>query len=313
MRESAGEHVFRLDFRPPFDWNSLLAFLSLRAIPGVESVEGSCYRRTISRDGRAGWMEAAREKGVAALAIRLSFDDTQCRANTTERVRRMFDLHADPGEIASRLGGDPFLASLVAQRPGLRVPGCWDGFELSVRAILGQQVTVKGASTLAGRLVHEFGTPVEPRGALTHLFPRPETLADADIGRIGLPAARAATIRGLAAAVRDGHISFAGAMDGPEVRARLRELAGIGDWTTQYVAMRALRDPDAFPSADLALLRAAGVRTARELEQRSQAWRPCRAYAAMHLWHSLGQSSAPIKMPPVKTGPSRRRSGFIGG
>lgn len=279
--------AFRLSFQRPLDWDRLLAFLSRRAIPGVESVEAGCYRRTISLNALPGRIEASLAKDENAVAVRISFPDPRGVPQVAERVTRMFDLHAEPLQIAGLLSRDPFLAKHLATSPGLRVPGCWDGYELAVRAVLGQQVTVKGASTLAGRLAREFGVAVPPHGGLTHLFPPPEVLAGADLARIGLPAARAKTIRGLATAVRDGDISFAHTADGAVVLHRFRQLPGIGDWTAQYVAMRVFRDPDAFPCSDLSLLRATGVRHARDLEKRSQSWRPWRAYAAMHLWQSL--------------------------
>jgi AraC family transcriptional regulator of adaptative response / DNA-3-methyladenine glycosylase II len=282
--EPDNEYLFRLRFRRPFDWNRMLAFLSLRATPGVEVVEAGCYRRTISLDGLSGSIEAVLEKDESAIRVRICFADPRRLFFIIERVRYMFDLNADPYEIAGQLGADPLLAKQVALTSGLRVPGCWDGFELAVRAVLGQQVTVRGASTLAGRLVREFGAAVAPRRGLTHLFPLPGVLADADLARIGLPAARAKTIRGLASAVSDGRMSFAGVVDVADFLIRFRQLPGIGDWTAQYVAMRAFGDPDAFPSGDLGLLRAAAIRHARELEERSHAWRPWRAYAAMYLW-----------------------------
>jgi AraC family transcriptional regulator of adaptative response / DNA-3-methyladenine glycosylase II len=285
--EPDNEYFFRLRFRGPFAWNRILAFLSPRAIPGVEAVEAGCYRRTISVNGLSGCIEASLDRDGNAVGVRICFPEPRCLFPIVERVRHLFDLNADPAGVASHLGHDPLLARRAAFAPGLRVPGCWDGFELAVRAVLGQQVTVKGASTLAGRLVREFGAAVPARGGLTHLFPLPGALAAADLTRIGLPSARAETVRGLAAAVRDGRISFNGVVDVPDFLARFRELPGIGDWTAQYVAMRAFGDPDAFPSGDLGLLRAAGMRHARELEERSQAWRPWRAYAAMHLWQSL--------------------------
>jgi AraC family transcriptional regulator of adaptative response / DNA-3-methyladenine glycosylase II len=281
------EYVFALSYRSPFEWDRMLRFLSLRAIPGVELVEESRYRRTISLGGLTGSIEASLSTGESAVSLRIRFPDPRWLFPIVERVRNMFDLNADPLDIAGHLGADPLLRKHVATAPGLRVPGCWDGFELAIRAILGQQVTVKGASTLAGRLVREFGTAVDSCGGLTHLFPTAAVLAQADLARIGLPAVRAETIRGLASAVCDGRIVFTGIVDIADFLLQIRKLAGIGDWTAQYVAMRAIGDPDAFPSGDLGLLRAAGMRRPRELEERSQAWRPWRAYAAMHLWQSL--------------------------
>jgi AraC family transcriptional regulator, regulatory protein of adaptative response / DNA-3-methyladenine glycosylase II len=176
------------------------------------------------------------------------------------------------------------LASRIEAIPGLRVPGCWDGFELAVRAILGQQVSVKAASTLAGRLVRVFGTPIAASPPLTHLFPRPELLAEADVARIGLPRKRAQTVRALAREVSEGRIVFGQVHNVRDFQARLQELPGIGDWTAQYIAMRALGEPDAFPASDLGLLRYASLDHEHELLRRAEAWRPWRAYAAMYLW-----------------------------
>src|SRR6266513_3065885 len=194
--------------------------------------------------------------------------------------------------IVRGLRTDPVLVGPVEARRGLRVPGCWNGFELTTRAILGQQVTVKGATALAGRLVSNFGRRFSAANGLTHLFPLPEVLADAKLTSIGLPAARAETIRTLARAVSDGQISFEGIVDSEAFLARLCEIPGIGKWTAQYVAMRALGEPDAFPRGDLGLLHALNLESARELEQRSEAWRPWRAYAAMYLWSIASESKA---------------------
>jgi AraC family transcriptional regulator of adaptative response / DNA-3-methyladenine glycosylase II len=282
--EAENEYLFHLRFRGPLDWDGMLRFLEHRAIPGVETVEQGCYRRTISLNGSSGAIQASLESAQCAVAVRIRFADARWLFLIVERMRRLFDLNADPFEIAAHLSGDPILSGPLARHAGLRVPGCWDGFELAVRAVLGQQVTVKGASTLAGRLAREFGTPINGGGGLTHLFPRPKMLANADLSKIGLPGARAESIRGLARAAADGQISFGGATDVTAFRERFCELPGIGDWTAQYVAMRAFGDPDAFPVSDLWLLRATAMRHPRELEERSKAWRPWRAYAAMCLW-----------------------------
>ncbi|MGH9794897.1 MAG: AlkA N-terminal domain-containing protein [Candidatus Acidiferrales bacterium] len=278
------EYVFRLRFRPPMDWHGMLAFLAPRATPGVEVVEKGCYRRTISLNGSIGCIEASLEQPRDAIAVRIHFEDARWLFLIVDRMRRMFDLNADPFEIAAHLGADSLLAKHLALHSGLRVPGCWDGFELAVRAVLGQQVTVERATALAGRLVQEFGAPVAARRGLTHVFPTPKVLASADLDDFGLPTVRAASIRALARAVLDGHISFTGAVDAGAFLARFRELPGIGDWTAQYVAMRAFGEPDAFPSADRGLMRAASMPSPWQLEKRSQAWRPWRAYAAMLLW-----------------------------
>jgi AraC family transcriptional regulator of adaptative response / DNA-3-methyladenine glycosylase II len=213
----------------------------------------------------------------------------------------MFDLSADSEEIASHLRRDPVLADRVASRPGLRIPGCWDGFELAVRAILGQQVTVAGASTLSGRLVRAFGTPVVVSKDLTHIFPAPEKLAESDLTKIGLPKARAECTRLLARAVRDRNIAFSGAVNAEEFLSQFSGLPGIGPWTAQYVLMRALGEPDAFPSGDLGLLRALGLRNPRELESRAQRWRPWRAYAAMYLWQGTLKNEQHLFHPDRKS------------
>jgi AraC family transcriptional regulator of adaptative response / DNA-3-methyladenine glycosylase II len=187
------------------------------------------------------------------------------------------------------------LAERIKAQPGLRVPGSWNGFELAVRAILGQQVSVKGASTLAGRLAKTFGEPFSTASGLTHIFPTPQALAEANFAGIGLPGARAETIRGLARAVCNGQINFEGVVDSAAFLERLCEIPGIGHWTAQYVAMRALREPDAFPSTDLGLLRALNLTNARELDRRSETWRPWRAYAAMHIWNMKREEKSPAK------------------
>ncbi len=282
--EEEHEYRFLLRFRPPFDWKGLLEFLAPRAIPGVEVVEPETYRRSFQIDNHEGWLQAALDKD--AVALRIHFPDPRSLFLIVERARRLFDLTADPAEINRHLRRDPILAPGVAARPGLRVPGSWDGFELAIRAVLGQQVTVRGASTLAGRLVREFGVFIATNHGLTHIFPGAAKLADADVARIGLPRARANTIRALAQAVTKSDICFDGVANVEEWKQSFCSVPGIGDWTAQYVAMRALGEPDAFPAADLGLLHATGLRNSRELEARSQAWRPWRAYAAMHLWQS---------------------------
>jgi AraC family transcriptional regulator, regulatory protein of adaptative response / DNA-3-methyladenine glycosylase II len=284
------EYLFRLHFRPPFHWDALLAFLARRAIPGVEAVGMDRYCRTISLNGHAGSLGVSLEKNGLALEVRISFPEPRWLFLIVERLRRMFDLAADPREIAAHLTVDPLLAKQIEAMPGLRVPGCWDGFELAVRAILGQQVSVAGASTLAGRLVRTFGTAISASPPLTHLFPAPEVLAGGDVARIGLPKKRAETIRALARAVSEGRIVFSSVANVEDFQSRLRELSGIGNWTVQYIGMRALGDPDAFPASDLGLLRGASMLYERELARRAEAWRPWRAYAAMYLWQGMEES-----------------------
>ena len=191
--------------------------------------------------------------------------------------------------MASATWRTGFSLGTVKQDPGLRVPGCWDGFELATRAILGQQITVKGATALAGRMARTFGQPCSAPGQLTYIFPTAETLAEANLRTVGLTAARAETVRRLARAVSDGQIRFSGDVDADAFEARLCEIPGIGKWTAQYVAMRALGEPDAFPSGDLGLLQSLGLTSSRELEERAEAWRPWRAYAAVYFWYSARQ------------------------
>jgi AraC family transcriptional regulator of adaptative response / DNA-3-methyladenine glycosylase II len=283
--QPANEYLFRLRFRPPYDWKGMLSFLAARATPGVELVELGRYRRSISLSGKHGYFEVSLDEGNDALAVRVQFGDPRSLFFIVERVRAMFDLNADCAAIVRSLRTDPLLGRCVEANPGLRVPGCWNGFELATRAILGQQITVKGATALAGRIAKAFGRPFSAAGGLTHLFPSPEVLADADLASVGMPGARARSIRALARAVCEGQISFEGILESDAFLGRLREIPGIGEWTAQYVAMRALGEPDAFPSSDLGLLRALALVNSRELEQRAEAWRPWRAYAALYLWN----------------------------
>lgn len=293
----------RLPYRSPFDWRSLIAFLAPRAIPGVEQVTPEFYRRSVDCEGAAGLLEVRPAGGSAHLLFRLRPPATRGLIELVQRARSLFDCDADLLPVVDQLGKDPRLRDLVRARPGLRLPGAWDGFELGVRAILGQQVTVAAATTLAGRLARAFGRPFGGDGAgVTHLFPSPAALAEADIARLGLPRARAEAVRGLARAVAEGRISLTPAAPLLETRAGLRAIPGIGPWTVEYIAMRALRDPDAFPKEDLGLLRfwpagaqgaratvgrgaaGAGRTSAAELERRAEPWRPWRSYAVMHLW-----------------------------
>lgn len=285
------QYRFRLRFRPPYDWDGMLRFLAARATPGVESVEAGTYSRTISALGSHGWIDVALDWENDTLLVRVQFGDPRALFFIVERIRAMFDLNADWVSIAPSLRSDPVLGRWVNAEPGLRVPGCWSGFELAIRAILGQQITVKGATALAGTLVRTFGQRVSNGGSLTHLFPTPEVLAEADLGRIGMPRSRSATIRAFAKAVCQGQVSFEGIIATDEFLTRLCEIPGIGKWTAQYIAMRALGEPDAFPSGDVGLLRALGLDNPRDLERRAEAWRPWRAYATMYLWHNAAHRS----------------------
>lgn len=284
-----GEITVRLEYRPPYDWSAMLDFLRARAIAGVEQVDANEYRRTIELDAVRGTV-AVRPADGHALQVTLRFAELSALAVVIARVRRAFDLTADPLAIGAHLARDAALAPLVRARPGLRVPGAWDGFELAARAVLGQQISVSAAATLAGRIVAAHGTPLSvPEGSLTHVFPRASVLAVADLSRLGMPASRAATLSSLAAAVVADPDLLSASRDLADVVGRLRSIRGVGGWTAQYVALRQLREPDAFPAADLGLRRALAdhrgrLPSARELLERADRWRPWRAYAAQHLW-----------------------------
>jgi AraC family transcriptional regulator, regulatory protein of adaptative response / DNA-3-methyladenine glycosylase II len=280
---SAGPSTLQLRFRPPYDYDALLSFLAKRAIAGVESIQGDVYRRTFLLDRQPGWLEVQPCAGHS-LTLRIEQVRPARLLHVASRVRRMFDLDADPLAIHSNLKHDSRLARLIDARPGLRVAGAWDAFELGVRAILGQQVSVAGASTLTARVAAQFGHPVPFQiDGLNCTFPEAQELIDAHLS-IGIPAARADAIREFARAMASGSLVFDGAHDSAGCVERLCAIRGLGPWTAQYIAMRALSDPDAFPAGDLALLRAAGLRTAAQLEHHAERWRPWRAYAAMHLW-----------------------------
>jgi AraC family transcriptional regulator of adaptative response / DNA-3-methyladenine glycosylase II len=291
---SGSEVNILLRYRPPYDWRGVLGFLQARAISGVEAVLPDAYARTIEIDGVHGVVIVGPAPGDALKAT-LRFPRLSLLPKIIARLRRVFDLASDPQAIGTELAEDPLLAPLVRERPGLRVPGAWDGFELAVRAVLGQQITVKAAAALAAKLVAGFGEPLSLQGAsvdgLTHLFPRPERLASADLSPLGIPSSRVRTLKMLAAAVESDPEILGARRDPAECLTQLRTIPGIGEWTAQYIAMRELREPDAFPADDVALRRAMGRDgrrpTPRELIARAERWRPWRAYAAQHLWASL--------------------------
>lgn len=281
-----------LSYRSPLDFERILEFLRVRAIPGVECVTDRAYQRTITVGGRVGSLEVACASSEL-LALEVCGLDAVDLLAVVERVRDVFDLNADPWVIGSLLGEDARLAACVKEHAGVRVPGAWDGFELAVRAILGQQVSVRGATTLSGRLVERFGVPLESSaGALTHLFPEPEVLASADLSKLGMPSARGKAINALARAVASEGLELSPVADEVVVREQLLALPGVGPWTADYIAMRALKQPDAFPVGDLGLRKALAtdgdVPSSRQLARESEHWRPWRAYAAMLLWQSLG-------------------------
>jgi AraC family transcriptional regulator of adaptative response / DNA-3-methyladenine glycosylase II len=341
----------RLDYRPPLDWERLLAFLTPRALPHIESVAGGVYRRAFRLAELEGWLEVRPAKRRSSLELIL-----HCRRGSAwaggqpaaghsgngssksgtshasgdwhpegerlpallplvQRCRALFDLDSDPAAVAERFADDEDLASRFAEAPGIRVPGAWDPFEVAVRAVLGQQVTVRGATTLAGRLIERWGERLDAGGhagrsdSLDRTFPPPERLAEVPLEEIGLTRARAAALRALAKGVAEGEIVLDGSAAAEQVCAAMCRIRGLGDWTAQYVAMRALADPDAFPASDLHLRRAlvGEELSARALEKRAEAWRPWRAYAAMLLWQTAPEP-APALIERSKTHPAAVRA-----
>jgi AraC family transcriptional regulator, regulatory protein of adaptative response / DNA-3-methyladenine glycosylase II len=289
--------VLRLRYRSPYDWENMLGFLHARAIPGVEVVESGRYLRTVEVDGAIGSIAVTHLPKQQSLAISIRFPNVKSLPPIVARVRRLFDLGADIETIDEHLSADPALARLVAQNPGLRAPGGWDGFEIAVRAILGQQISVIAARRLAGELVQRHGRTVplsfRIHPALSRVFPVAKRLASVSSIGLGMPAARLATLKATAeAAVADPNLFRPfGAID--ETIGRLKSIRGIGEWTAQYIALRAVREMDAFPATDIGLLRGAAsldgtTVTPANLLGRAECWRPWRAYAAQHLWAADG-------------------------
>jgi AraC family transcriptional regulator of adaptative response / DNA-3-methyladenine glycosylase II len=283
----------RLRYRAPYDWSAMLAYLRARAIDGLEHVDERRYRRTLVEQGQTGTLEVAHLPEQSSLSARIRFPDVRALPLIIARVRSVFDLGADVTSIGAHLARDPALAALIAERPGLRAPGAWDGFELGARAILGQQVSVEAGRRLAGQLVQACGARVSAIEsgdvALSSTFPDAARVAESDLGALRMPNARRQALAALARAVLADPALFHPLGTVEETVARLRAIPGIGEWTAQYIAIRAVREPDAFPAGDVALQRGAcasdGTRpSSRELLRRAESWRPWRAYAAQHLW-----------------------------
>ena len=277
--------VCEVGYRPPLDWNSMLKFLAKRAVQGVEMVDGDRYLRTMALGRHRGYLSVRPSMHKSALSVELSASLAQVLSPALARTKRLFDLDAEPKQISSHLG------PLAAAHPGLRMPGAFDGFETAVRAVLGQQVSVKAAATLGGRFVKAFGETIEtPFGQLTHITPAPGRIVDAklrELTSLGITVARAKSILALAEAVVNRKLVLDPGRDVQQTMAQLRELPGIGEWTAQYIAMRALSWPDAFPHTDLGIRKALGENDTKRILQIAQGWRPWRAYAVMHLWKSL--------------------------
>lgn len=295
MTSPSPEISLLLPYRPPYNWPAMLRFLEARAIEGVEVVASNTYSRVIELGGElegvTGSIHVAHEPEHSALRVIVRFPKLNALPTIIARIRRMFDLSAEPVAIESALSSDPLLAPLVKARPGLRVPGAWDPFEIAVRAVLGQQITVRAATLLAGRIVSAIGTPVgdsmETPG-LTHAFPLPEHFSLKALTGLGITTARATAIAGMANATAADPRLFDPRRDLSEAVARLCELPGVGEWTAQYIAMRALGESDAFLAGDVAILRRFGRNgrrpTVSELLAHAERWRPWRAYAMLHLW-----------------------------
>jgi AraC family transcriptional regulator, regulatory protein of adaptative response / DNA-3-methyladenine glycosylase II len=284
--------TFALAYRPPYAWDAMLEFLRVRAIAGVEHCERGRVRRALALTQRGqrhiGWVEVAHLQARKALSVRVSRSLSRVVPQVLARVRHVFDLACDPAEVSHALG------SLAEATPGLRVPGGFDGLEIGVRAIAGQQISVRAMVTLMGRIAARYGTPLESAPAgLSVAFPDPATLASAaveDVAALGMPKARARTIVSLAQAVADG-LDLSPHVDTESTVARLQQIAGIGPWTAQYVALRGLGWPDAFLPTDLGVMRALGETSGRRVLERAERWRPWRAYAVIHLW--TGHREAP--------------------
>ena len=283
--------VLHMSYRPPYDWGAMLAYLRGRAIDGMECVEHGVYRRTVSHEEGHGHVAVAHAPDRNALIATIQLPSVRALRAIVTRIRHLFDVGADVNTISAHLSKDKTLAPLIAALPGLRTPGCWDGFELAIRAVLGQHISVEAARQLANKLVLLCGDPVDhaadPRLART--FPSARCVATADLSRIGMPESRRATLKALAQAAVASPRLFEPPGSIEDSITRLRAIRGIGPWTAQYIALRALRDPDAFPATDIGILRGAAslvgvIPTVPQLMQRAEAWRPWRAYAAQYLW-----------------------------
>jgi DNA-3-methyladenine glycosylase II len=290
--------VLELPFKAPFDWPRILRFFGGRSTPGVEAVEDGVWHRAIDWDGDSGVLNVRKHPKKHCIVATIDGAASRHADALAAPIARMFDLHADPKAIGASLAADPWLAPLVAAVPGLRVPGAWSAFELVVRAIVGQQVSVKAGTTIIGRIVQRAGERIEghPHETTAWRFPTPAALAAADLEKIGMPGKRIEALQGFARAVASGEVPVdavgSAPVDVARLRASLLALPGIGPWTVEYVAMRAWRDADAWPAYDLVLMQSIALRDpalVRPHQQRvrTDAWRPWRAYAAMHLWNEV--------------------------
>ncbi|QHM70315.1 AlkA N-terminal domain-containing protein [Mixta intestinalis] len=287
----SGSSTLLLSYRPPYDWQAMLDFLRLRALKNVESVDEESYLRTVQLGRYRGWIRVTHAADKPALQVEFSHSLNGALPALLRRLRNLFDLDAHPQCIDDCLREDPLLMESIKRNPGLRVPGAFDGFEMTVRAVLGQQITVKAATTLGGRFASAFGEEAEtPFAELTRLAPQPSRVASAtvdEIASLGIVSARARSILALAAACNEGELQLEANVNPDEIMQRLRQLPGIGEWTASYIAMRALRWPDAFPAGDIVIRNNLGGISAKQAEARSAQWRPWRSYAVMHIWKNL--------------------------
>lgn len=295
---AAETSTLQLSYRPPYDWQAILAFLSLRAIKDVELIADDSYARTVRLGGCSGWVRVTHAPAKHALMVEFTHSLTSVLPALLGRLRNLFDLAARPDLIAAHLQQQPLLQQSLLSNPGLRVAGAFEGFEMAIRAILGQQITVKAATTIACRFADAFGEPITtPFTELSRLSPLATRIAEAsidDIASLGIVSARARCIIAMAQACAAGELKLEAGTDPDKAIAQLVMLPGIGQWTANYIAMRALRWPDAFPKEDIAVRNNLGGVSAKQAEEMSQAWRPWRSYAVMHIWKNM---SAKKKRP----------------
>jgi len=296
MMSAAKPQILPLSFHPPFNFQQVTRFLKPRAIPGVEYVGEDIYSRSIAIDNAQGYFAVSCPDKDPSLSLEIHFPDQDMVPFIADAVKSIFDLDAPVKKIDGHLKNDRFLGSLVAQNPGIRVPGSFNPFELCIRAIVGQQISVKGATTIIGRIADRFGKKLNTPNVfgLRYLFPSPEVLADADFKDIGLTKARIATIHHLSSAVLEDRVCFHASIGPAKLRKALLDIKGIGEWTAQYILMRTIKIPDAMPCSDLGLLKAVSSDKRpvpeKQLKEMSTPWKPWRAYAAMHLWSSLADA-----------------------
>lgn len=299
VREQEVRSTTSLTYTRPYHWRAMLDFLRVRAVEGLEWCDELRYQRTCDANGCSGLVSVETDQARDTLIAKIRFASGSSISPVVERLQALFDVDADMSSIEATLNGDRKLKALQVEMAGVRVPGTWDPFELGVRAIIGQQVTVAAARTLLGRLCDQFGESLDnwvtgSTGALHRAFPKSDVLAEADVARIGIPRRRAESVRALAVAVANGDIVLSALTHRQNLEQQLLALPGIGRWTVGYIGMRALKNPDAFPVGDVALLKAAHAldiaSTSAELEREAERWRPWRAYAAVRLWRSLSST-----------------------